>query len=242
MPTVIEIDTNAVEGASTTASMVHGIASSLFDAAEGQHTAQSKPWTAWPVQSRGDDRLTLRFTWLADDVPMPPAVTTAGASSLRFHRQEMPVQNLSIKHVSYAHLAATPASATHWEIQFHSPTHFSRDGHVNCLADPFLVLSSLTQRWNFFAGVDLAIDSTPAALARTIEIEGFDLQSEEWPGPKGQDRRGTVGGMLWRIAHGDPAQRNHLTTLLTAAEYLGVGKETTYGFGVVTAQPNTDRP
>lgn len=242
MPTVIEIDTHAVESASTTASMVHGIASSLFDATDDQHTAQSKPWTAWPVQSRGEDHLTLRFTWLADDLPLPAAVTTAGASSLRFHRQDVPVQNLSIKHVSYAHLAATAEPATHWEIQFHSPTHFSRDGHSNCLADPFLVLSSLTQRWNSFSNADLAIDSTPTTLARLIEIEAFDLQSEEWPGPKGQDRRGTVGGMLWRIVHGDQTQHHHLTTLLTAAEFLGVGKETTYGFGVVTAQPTTEIP
>lgn len=238
---MIEIDTYAVEGAAATASMVHGIASSLFDAAEGQHAAQSKPWTAWPVQSRSDNHLTLRFTWLADDVPLPAAVTAAGASSLRFHRQDVPVQNLSIKYISYAQVAAKPASAAHWKIQFHSPTHFSRDGHVNCLADPFLVLSSLSQRWNSFAGTELAIDSSPAALSRMIEIKGFDLRSEEWPGPKGQERRGTVGGMLWRIAQGDQTLRRHLATLLAAAEFLGVGKETTYGFGVVTAQPTSHR-
>lgn len=237
VPTVIEIDVDARGVGAPSVAMVHGVASTLFDSDVQEHRAQNKLWTAWPAQDRSAGLLTLRYTWLADHLPLPATVTSTASSNIRFHRQDVDVKGLRMYHVSYGELKALAPRADTWMVRFHAPTFFSRDGTRYPLADPFLVMASLLQRWNAHASTPLQLRARPGDLARVVTLLAFDLRSQEWDGPKGQSRIGSMGSCLYRITEELPELVEDTRTLLNAAQYLSVGKETTYGFGVVTAEP-----
>lgn len=243
LPTVLEIDiphTDAVLGPR----QIHGIACALFEGSDTEHTSQAKPWTAWPPQDTGSGLLTLRFTWLNDAVPLPAGALRALGGSLRIHRDNVVPSGARTRHVPYGDLASTAKASPigRYRFGFHTPTFFSRGGRTTSQVDAFLVLSSLVRRWNENAPTDLAIpESTSRSLVDAAVLGHYDLETDEWSTSADVRRIGATGWADIQLARDCPPDAAAaMPVLCGAVEYLGVGKETTFGFGVVTAEPVDD--
>jgi CRISPR-associated endoribonuclease Cas6 len=224
---------------------LHGLACSLLEGPDADHTGQNKPWTVWPlraarpstVHSPVPERksLVLRMTWLPDNDL--PAVARTLPDQVRLGSRFATVTGARTRQTTFDELAdAAPARRA--ELTFHRPTYFSRSGRNLPLPDPVLVVASLTRRWNEFCPVALAVPEADAArLRRSVMLADVAGHTERVDRDPTVTRSGFVGEATLTLPRSCPDRvAQWLAALGTAAEHLGVGAGTTSGFGVVTAR------
>ncbi len=236
MPTIFEAVVPWDATRSATPVQLHGLGCALFEGSGAEHEAQDKPWTIWPLQIHLPGTALLRATWLRDHLPPPPTVASGLIGSLRLGSVSMAATSYTARRATYAELSQSEAVSSR-EFTFQTPTYFGRNGRLYPFADPVMVLRSLSRRWNEFSPSELSVDTGDVdALLDALLLGHFDLRTNEWPGPQGTVRVGCVGTAIYRLLPtASPRSRLLFAALSACAEYLGAGKETTYGFGVVTS-------
>jgi CRISPR-associated endoribonuclease Cas6 len=179
------------------------------------------------------DTIAIEICQLDDD--------PSAAERLQFKLDERP--NLGLDHPlrcvelntstqTFAQLArGTPAHAA--DVEFLSPTHFSRSGLRYCLPDPMLVHRSLTRRWNSALpeGSPLAIsEESIRSVNAAVVLTELDVVSVA----SGRRPDGFVGRVRFEVlgaaALGVPAV---FAALWRFAAFSGVGALTTQGYGAV---------
>jgi hypothetical protein len=240
MPTVIQMRLKATWPVRPDTSHLHGLACALFEAEQGDHLGQDKPFAVWPLQPAAEsaaDEWMWRAAWLPDDPPPARAVT---ADVLRVGHVSCVVTESTQRRVTHARLAAGPA-LNEVAVTFGSPTYFSQNGADVVLPDPRLIVGSWRRRWNASLpdGDPLIIgDDAWRETHQALALGVFDLRTEARDSGHGRDRAGFTGSATLRLARNAAASaRAVLGTLARFAEYCGTGAQTTHGFGATTLLP-----
>lgn len=240
MPTAIEMRLKATWTIRPDTRQLHGLACVLFEADQGDHFGQDKPFAVWPlrpVPGGSADEWSWRAAWLPDG-PVPTAAVTADV--LRVGHVSCVVTESTQRRVTHAQLAAGSA-ANDVAVTFGSPTYFSQNGADVILPDPRLIAGSWRRRWNSSLpdGDPLAIgDDAWQETHRTLALAAFDLRSEVRDSGHGRDRAGFTGSATLRLARNASAPAAAiLGTLARFAEYCGTGAQTTHGFGATKVTP-----
>jgi CRISPR-associated endoribonuclease Cas6 len=217
---------------------LHGLACTLFEGAGGEHTAQLKRFSVWPVLADPDGPaggLVLRCGWLGDD---PPPFDPAVMPRVRFGGVACSVVGVEEQKTSHAELAAS-APAGSATLTFHAPTYFSQNGRPEVLSDPRLILGSYRRRWNdtLASGSALRVDDELwRRLHRAVRLDAYELHTAQMDSGHGRLRTGFVGTAVLCLDRGAPAQvRTVFATLVRFAAYAGTGAQTTHGFGATTS-------
>jgi hypothetical protein len=217
---------------------LHGLACTMFEGVEGEHSAQVKRFAVWPVMADPADPasgLVLRCAWLADD---PPPFDPGAMSRVRFGGVACTVEGIEEQKTSYAELAAGPPTdaAT---LTFRSPTYFSQNSQPEVLPDPRLILGSYRRRWNEALPPDSALqvdDELWKQLHRAAGLGAYELRTAQMDSGHGRAQMGFVGTAALRLGRGTPAQvRAVFAALVRFAGYAGTGAQTTHGFGATTS-------
>lgn len=237
VPTALELVLASERPVHETADRLHGLACALLEGEGADHTAGAKPFTVWPLRSTAPGRsglpaqLLLRLNWLPD-TPVPanhqrrPELRLGGTTLQILRRHE--------RAVPYAALAAAPASSR-VVLRFHTATYFSRNGRDFPLPDPILVFQSLARRWNAHCPEPLRIEAelTDRLLSELV-VSAAQVETTAHAAAHRQERVGFVGQVEFALLRGTGDTRATLAALAASAPYLGVGAQTTRGFGVVT--------
>jgi CRISPR-associated endoribonuclease Cas6 len=121
------------------------------------------------------------------------------------------------------------------ELEFRSPTYFSRSGRDVPLPDPVLVVRSLGRRWDDLAPPSLRLGpDRRRAVEDAIALSAFAGETVRAGGHQVGDRTGFVGvARFVLVGRVDGSVAGDLSTLARFAELAGVGARTGHGFGAV---------
>ncbi|MBO3752848.1 CRISPR system precrRNA processing endoribonuclease RAMP protein Cas6 [Streptosporangiaceae bacterium NEAU-GS5] len=220
----------------------HGLACSLFEAGLGDHAAQAKMFTLWPPAPIGafdPDGIVFRFSWLGDG---SPPLTLAGLDRVRLGNVTCVVKDADLTTESYSELTM-PSTALSGTLTFHSPTYFSRDGRVEVLPDPRLMLAGYIRRWNAAVPESSPLhvaDDMTRDLTRAVTLGDYELHTMHMDSGYQKDRPGFVGSAELRLPREtSPGIRTVFTTLLRYSVYSGTGAQTTHGYGATSSEIST---
>ncbi len=134
-----------------------------------------------------------------------------------------------LRHAGFDELLAEGAAAapSKLRLEFITPTSFGRDGRQNVLPQPGLLFDNLARRWQLAGGPacpDFAWDEIVVIWLRLVTRKTETRKFVAW---------GVTGGMLLDIPNAPPELRQWVYALVRFAEYAGVGRRTSYGFGRV---------
>ncbi|WP_208029753.1 CRISPR system precrRNA processing endoribonuclease RAMP protein Cas6 [Rhabdothermincola sediminis] len=153
---------------------LHGLACQLFErhVQPSMHRAQVKPFTVGPLVRRPDGSREWQVTWLPDE-----AVSPVLGRTVQGRVGEVPVTLIPelVHHRSFRALRAADRSVS-FDLQFRSPTWFSRSGVELVLPDPPVMLAGLARRWNEFAPSAVPSEVL-GALSRVVQVAAVDLQT-----------------------------------------------------------------
>lgn len=124
---------------------------------------------------------------------------------------------------------AAPGDRGRWlTLGFLTPTLFHVAGLEHVLPDTGSTFGSARARWQALGWPEF-----PAHELRRVPVSPIWLAFRSGPGPGGQARRGFVGVVRYDLAPLDSEARAVIWTLARFAEYRGIGRHTSYGFGRV---------
>lgn len=210
---------------------LHALVSTLLSENDDEHRANEKPWSAAPSAVQGD-RLYLTLNWLSDNASPDFAPLQEG---VRLGSRFYAVEEITLRQIPYGLLGMDAAPGV--EVQFVSPTWFTRGGGEYALPDPYLVFRRLSDRWEALCPPEEQLD--PDALDEvldTVRITRFDGCSR--PFEAGRARKtGFVGWARYQLPGKASSQAaSAMTSLARFAAFAGVGAMTTYGAGHVSVE------
>ncbi|WP_334144288.1 CRISPR system precrRNA processing endoribonuclease RAMP protein Cas6 [Rhabdothermincola sp.] len=176
MPTtvVLHVETGERLAAHPPFRQLHGLACQLLERQlePAAHRATVKPFAISPLACRWDGTRAWQITWLPDE-EVPPILERVVHGRLG----DIPIVLVpeAMVHRSFRELHEAERG-TAFDLQFRSPTWFSRSGIELVLPDPAVMLAGLARRWD-----ELAPSPVPAevlgALARVVQVAAVDIQT-----------------------------------------------------------------
>lgn len=207
---------------------LHGWACHLLGETDEEHSAGDKPWALSPPRIH-HGAIHIRLAWL-DDSRRPALFGQGIQPSIRFGPAVHPVLRASGREFRWADMVAEPWSEV--ELEFESPTWFSRNGRRYPFPDPVLMCRRLADRWQALAEPDLL--ATEAVVRLLDQVQLVDLAGQTVGMLAGKAQRvGFVGRITLRVHRTDQLAGTALAGLARLAELSGVGAQTTYGAGSV---------
>ena len=117
------------------------------------------------------------------------------------------------------------------EIEFVTTTSFRRDGQYVIFPELYLLIQSLLNRWNKFAGRFLIEDDIWHMMASFCRVTEYNLRTQFFL-LEHQKINGFCGNMAIKF-EGDRVINNLLGLLFEYANYAGIGIKTALGMGAV---------
>lgn len=235
VPTTVELELVHPQWMQVSPGKLHGLAYQVFAEPACDIPTRAEPFTIWPPYAGpAAGRSGLRLTWLRDDgFDLSARIRQV---PVRFGSITCTVVSTRDRRVPYTRLAGS-APTRRLLMEFHSPTLFSRNGKTWPVPDPTLVLRGLWQRWNEHATTHALDEPALRELLTLIEVRDLNVRTVQVAAGRAGQSVGFVGVMTLALPRTSPPHTQLLLGVLgAAAEFLGVGKQTTYGFGVVTGQ------
>jgi CRISPR-associated endoribonuclease Cas6 len=144
------------------------------------------------------------------------------------------LQVASFREISAAKLLGTSQPTRQFRLHFHSPVCFRSGGHTQPLPLPSLVFGSLMQRWNAFAPMEFPLE-VRQFVESAVAVSRFEIKSQAIK-VSGGVLIGAIGRVTYQALHYDRYWLALLHTLVTFAEYSGIGHKTTMGMGQVRGE------
>jgi CRISPR-associated endoribonuclease Cas6 len=235
-----------VKTSDLTPDRVHGLFFSLLGEklAEELHNSGSfKPFTvSYPPffrEERETDRIYLSITFLRDDL-FPRFLSefmmnenthlALGEVSLSKHKRPL-VREEGL--ASYESILEEATDSRTIVLDFITPTAFKKGRFDQPLPSPELVFKSLLKKWNFFSGIRI---ETPMSkyFRESIHISGLWIRTKKVELSRLGKFTGFTGRVVYYldVPHEEP--RRIVNALARFAEFAGIGRKTTMGFGKVT--------
>lgn len=215
---------------------LHAATAALVEPADGDHHAQTKPYSVTPLMDLGHGRALLRIGWLTDTDR--PRLDRRIGDRLRFGSQFFHLVDAREDLVPYPALRHLPP-ARRALIAFRSPTYFARAGRWYPLPDPTLLYNGLIRRWNTYAPAPTHFtESEQKLLLDTVSIASIDIQSGTHRlAPDRSPRITFTGHVEYTLTGTHRTEAAPLFTALTVyADLAGVGAQTTHGLGTVETE------
>ncbi|MFF6815164.1 CRISPR system precrRNA processing endoribonuclease RAMP protein Cas6 [Streptomyces sp. NPDC012403] len=215
---------------------LHATTAHLVEPSDGDHHAQTKPYSVAPLKDLGNGRASLHIGWLIDTTR--PRLDQRIGERIRFGPQSFRITGAHEDLVPYAALRHLPP-ARRALLTFCSPTYFARAGRWYPMPDPTLLYNGLARRWNTYAPTGLNVpDTTLDLLLNTVSIAFVDIRSGTLRLAPDRGKRVTFTGQAEYVLT-NPYQADAaplFTTLSIYANLAGVGAQTTHGLGAVEAE------
>ena len=159
--------------------------------------------------------------------------------TLRFGQEDLVITQVELKQISLLDLVEHAKNTSHHQVQFLTPTAFSRMGLEIQLRIPLptSIFGTLSKQWdNLFAGTTL---TTPKGffewINTAISISSYNIQTQAWPMGKNIKLTGATGWVKYAIHPTKTPMTNKyekwVDILLHFGEYANVGERRTAGFG-----------
>jgi CRISPR-associated endoribonuclease Cas6 len=226
MPTrwTLTLPADARLGVLATPDRLHGLACRAFESEDVDHTGGDKPFAVRPLR-RQDAPVpgwALVLSWQRHGTPPVPAQVRLGPVTV-------PVVATTTETATFAAIAGgDPAERVTLAVR--SSATFSRNGSDYPLPDPAVMYMSLARR---FTAAGWPVGDEVRDLARAVRLYRHDIHTEpvSW---HGQRTAGFVGSVTVGLSgHAPDGAARLFGALSRFAEYAGVGRGTTHGFGAV---------
>jgi len=116
---------------------------------------------------------------------------------------------------------------------FVTPTTFKKGRYDYVLPEPYLVFKSLLNRWNAFSPIKISGRELFSFVKESILISGCWIKTKKTELMNGAKITGFSGRVFFYAANFDEEKLKILNALSRFAEFSGVGRKTTMGFGKV---------
>jgi CRISPR-associated endoribonuclease Cas6 len=135
-----------------------------------------------------------------------------------------------VRYESWDELAsAAPRDA--WKLSLLSPTMIRANGRYQAVPTPEAVIRHLRIRWHEFAPAHLIPDAEITVRDLALVSNGSSLRQVSEPFRDGRIR-GSVGWLEQSAPDASPEACRRLGQWLALTPYVGIGSQTTHGFGV----------
>ncbi|MFI7531463.1 CRISPR system precrRNA processing endoribonuclease RAMP protein Cas6 [Nocardia salmonicida] len=212
---------------------LHAVAGRWVD---DHHWANTKPWSIRPAR-RIDGVAVFELTTLthAAATRFTTAITPGQPIRLGTQHGTILTQPHIIDAQPWNRLHPTPTPAAHaWSVTFLTPTTFGNGNRFSPWPDPSSIARSLTTRWNTLRPNNIPQLPEDPKLWRRVWVSDIDGHSEVL-----DLQNLTLSGFLGRVRYvcEDPQMAAIFQSLLTFAEYAGVGRYPTRGLGAIRLEP-----
>ncbi|MFF3409368.1 CRISPR system precrRNA processing endoribonuclease RAMP protein Cas6 [Streptomyces sp. NPDC002742] len=208
---------------------LNGLACTLTEHPDSDHTAQTKPFSVSPLfqdNSTTDHRI-LRIGWLDDGNPLD--LTHLPGQRIRLGHNILTTTDIRREHTPYASLLSHPPAARA-RFTFHSATYFKSSGKWIPVPDPQLLFPGLLRRWNTYAPVPISHEQTDGLLP-SIAIAEHDIRTVPVAFPHSH-RTGFIGTATFTLTGSAPITATRVfPALCHLAATAGTGAQTTHGLG-----------
>ncbi|MEO2083122.1 MAG: CRISPR-associated endoribonuclease Cas6 [Desulfurobacteriaceae bacterium] len=131
--------------------------------------------------------------------------------------------------VTYEELLDSEAEKD-YVVEFLTPTAFKKGDFDYPLPDPYLLIKSLINRWNYWSPFKFTIEEQKK-LCRSLAVSGCWIRTKKVELFQETKLLGFTGRVFFFCRDSDV--RSKVNALLRFAEFAGVGRKTTMGFGKV---------
>lgn len=236
MPSRWLVEFTKLDPTSVELAHVHAAISRWFDATEGEHVFDLKPYSLSPLRPYGSG-CAVEVGALTDDAAQRLRRAAAPGVRVRFGGQTVAVTRAPtpMAHATWEDLAVQTTQRA-WVLRFETPASFRQGGRTSPWPAPSSVLRGLALRWERFGGLDHP-PLTPRAVA-AVWVSDLDGASEVVPIGRGERRvhfSGFVGRIRYECDDDDAAAL--VGPLLALAPYAGTGSATSKGLGVTRLEP-----
>ncbi len=116
---------------------------------------------------------------------------------------------------------------------FVTPTTFKKGRYDYVLPEPYLVFKSLLNKWNAFSPIKISDKKLLSFVKKNILISGCWIKTKKTELMSRAKITGFSGRVFFYVANFDEEKLKILNALSRFAEFSGVGRKTTMGFGKV---------
>lgn len=220
---------------------VHAAFSRWFDATDGEHTADLKPYTVSPVLDLGD-RCAVEVSVLSDEAEFHLRRNATVGTVVRLGRQSATITSSPglLARSSWAELAGC-TNDRDWVVRFESPASFRQGNRTTPWPAPVSLLRGLGLRWERWSGLPpRGLRPQVTGLIWVSDLQGASDVVTVGRGARKTHFSGFVGWVRYRCD--DPAVAAEVGPLFHLAEYAGVGSATTKGLGRAWLEPTGQTP
>jgi CRISPR-associated endoribonuclease Cas6 len=212
---------------------LHRLACWLLERRDGEHHSASKEFAVWPLLPAAEGLMTWRLHTLDSDGQRAARLRSRLGHGPRLGDVPVDVVDLEDDDVSYERLSHS-RPRERWDLQFVSPTYFSRNGRDYLLPDAELLVRTAAYRWNSHSPASLAVGSGAVDhLAGRVVVSAHDIHTVVIPRWHGGGRRGFLGWVQLAVRGSDHEAATLLARLVAFLGYAGAGAGTTHGLGAL---------
>jgi CRISPR-associated endoribonuclease Cas6 len=118
-------------------------------------------------------------------------------------------------------------------MDFLTPTSFKRGCADYVLPEPYFVFKNLLNRWNAFSPIRFPYGDLISFVKKNVFVSGCWLKTKKVEISENAKLTGFTGRVYFFVFNGDREFLKALNALASFAEFSGVGRKTTMGFGKV---------
>jgi CRISPR-associated endoribonuclease Cas6 len=200
----------------------------------------TKPFTVCFKDFFGKDgkeevkRISLTVTLLKDELfPLLSEGIILGKKELKIGGVGISSKRItSSEHKTYQRLMEEGKVTRDFLFFFQTPTTFKKGHSDYPLPEPALIFKSLLRKWNSYSEEKLELSL--AELSKMLQVGGFWIKTRKLPVSQNAKLTGFTGRVFINARIEDEETLKKLYTLASFAEFSGVGRKTTMGFGKVS--------
>lgn len=136
---------------------------------------------------------------------------------------------VSLKHKTYEELVEEGKATKDFLFYFKTPTTFKKGDADYPVPEPVLIFKSLLKRWNSYSERKFQLSSEK--LRKTLQIGGLWIRTRKLPVSQNAKLTGFTGRVFINARTEDEDTLRKLHTLSLFAEFSGIGRKVTMGFG-----------
>ena len=227
--------------------VVHGIFFSLLPENVGEtfHAPSVKPFSLfYPAYFKSPSKKSLSFTVevnILNNELFPEVSQVLFKKSLLEKTPVADVDGVKVELTTvrakdvttFESLMAEAEPLRELVFDFITPTTFKKGRYDYVLPEPYLVFKSLLNRWNAFSPVKIFAKDLLAFVRENLLISGCWIKTKKVEFMNGAKITGFCGRVFFYASKFDESKLKLLNALSAFAEFSGVGRKTTMGFGKV---------
>ncbi len=225
--------------------VIHGIFFSLFqknkEVGELLHSPSLKPFTLFfPAYFRKPEgeitSFTLELNLLNNELFPEIARVLFFEKELKISMNGVNAKLRSLKPVlaeTYEGMLKGNSLKRDIVLDFLTPTSFKKGDVDLVLPEPYFVFKNLLKRWNAFSPIKIPVKEIISFVKGNLFVSGCWIRTKKVKIMKNVKITGFMGRVYFYALKEEPEALRALNSLCRFAEFSGIGRKTTMGFGKV---------